>query len=157
MAQDKYATWYSKQEAAQRLGISERTLERKIEAGEISTAQRRIPGRKPMTVCSPADVDRLAEATAQPVVETLPAEETLPVRQTKTKSVAGAAAASPAALLQVLAANLDRTPKLYLTLEEASAYTGLTQAYLMRKIQAKEVPAVRDVSWKIRRSELDKL
>jgi excisionase family DNA binding protein len=46
---------------------------------------------------------------------------------------------------------------LYLTLEEASEFTGLSFEYLERLIQEQKVTAVDDGGWKIRRSDLESL
>lgn len=47
--------------------------------------------------------------------------------------------------------------RLFLSLAEASRYTGLSAALLARKIRLGELPALRDRAWKIRKSDLDKL
>jgi hypothetical protein len=46
---------------------------------------------------------------------------------------------------------------LFLDLKAASAYSGLIQAYLRRQIDEGALKAVRDVGWKVRRHDLDKL
>ncbi len=48
-------------------------------------------------------------------------------------------------------------PKVYLTLEEASAFSGLSYEYLERLIQDQAVTAVDDGGWKIRRRDLESL
>ena len=48
-------------------------------------------------------------------------------------------------------------PRLYLTLEEASAFSGLSFEYLERLIQEQKVTAVDDGGWKIRRIDLESL
>jgi hypothetical protein len=45
----------------------------------------------------------------------------------------------------------------YLTLADASAEKGLSQAYLRRQIAAGTLPAVRDRGWRIRRRDLESL
>ena len=47
--------------------------------------------------------------------------------------------------------------KLYLTLEEASEFSGLSFAYLERLVQERRVTAVDDGGWKIRRVDLESL
>lgn len=48
-------------------------------------------------------------------------------------------------------------PGLYLTLAEASAFSGLSYKYLERLIQEQKVTAIDDGGWKIRRSDLERL
>jgi hypothetical protein len=48
-------------------------------------------------------------------------------------------------------------PKLYLTLEEASQFSGLSGAYLQKLIQEKRLTAVHDGGLKIRRADLESL
>ena len=48
-------------------------------------------------------------------------------------------------------------PRLYLTLEEASAFSGLSFEYLERLIEEQKITAVDDGGWKIRRTDLENL
>lgn len=48
-------------------------------------------------------------------------------------------------------------PRLYLTLEEASAFSGLSFEYLERLIQEQKLTAIDDGGWKIRRRDLENL
>ena len=48
-------------------------------------------------------------------------------------------------------------PKLYLTLEEASEFSGLSFEYLVQLVQEQKLTAVDDGGWKIRRSDLESL
>lgn len=51
----------------------------------------------------------------------------------------------------------SQTQKLYLTIQQAAAYSGLSQAYLKRAIAAKTLPAIRDRGWRIRKKDLEAL
>lgn len=58
------ASWPTKLEAAHKLGIDVRTLERKhIASGQIEVRERRRDRKRPEPVCNPADVERLKPAT----------------------------------------------------------------------------------------------
>lgn len=48
-------------------------------------------------------------------------------------------------------------PKLYLTIEEASEFSGLSLEYLERLVQEQKVTAIDDGGWKIRRADLESL
>src|SRR5713101_8121447 len=54
-----FSQWIPKQDAAEQLGYSYRTLERKIIKLKLRTAQRDVPGRHPITVLHPADFEKL--------------------------------------------------------------------------------------------------
>ena len=45
--------------------------------------------------------------------------------------------------------------RLFLTIPEAAVMTGLTQAYLQNAIDEGTLPAIKDVSWKMRRDDLE--
>jgi len=48
-------------------------------------------------------------------------------------------------------------PRLYLTLEEASDYSGLSAEYLVQLVQEQRLTAVDDGGWKVRRADLEAL
>ena len=47
--------------------------------------------------------------------------------------------------------------ELFLTLDEAVEYTGLTRAFLKRAIGEGVIEAIKDRSWKVRRSDLEEI
>jgi excisionase family DNA binding protein len=49
------------------------------------------------------------------------------------------------------------TEKLFLTVREACELSGLSRALLVRRIKSGELAALKDGSWKIRRSDIEKL
>jgi excisionase family DNA binding protein len=48
-------------------------------------------------------------------------------------------------------------PRLYLTLEEACEYSGLSYEYLVQLVQEQKLTAIEDGGWKIRRADLESL
>ena len=48
-------------------------------------------------------------------------------------------------------------PALFLNLREAAGYTGLTEAFLRRKIDCGELPAIKDRGWKLKREDLRRI
>jgi excisionase family DNA binding protein len=75
---DNYEQWLTIEEASQKTGISKRTLQRKLEKGEIRKAHRNIPGGKPLPILNPADIEALTQQTLKPV----PVPKDLVPRQT---------------------------------------------------------------------------
>jgi predicted DNA-binding transcriptional regulator AlpA len=125
------ATWISKPEACKLTGLSLKTIERLVTAGKIRMAYRRVPGRRPLAVLNPVDLETLAPQPAQPV--------TLPVKPVDVLSM----------LLQA-SSRVSLKDKLFLTVKEASELSGLSQAFLRRQIEAGSLPALRDVALKIK-------
>jgi len=64
---------------------------------------------------------------------------------------------SPAARMRTMGGPEDFRPRLFLSLPEASEYTGLSRALLRRKIRSGELAAIQDRGWRVRRSDLDKI
>src|SRR5438093_3269400 len=123
-------TWPSKFELVKELGLSERTLERKIAAGELRREFRNVPGRKPISIIHPDDAAKLKAVT----LEAIPAEKTQVARKPPqgdmTSLVAALTDAFVAALSKVQAiqpSEPKRAPhdKLWLSLKEAMQYSGL--------------------------------
>lgn len=56
----------------QRTGMSERSVYRAVTEGRLHTAQRPIPGRKPLTIYDPTDVEKLESANQNGRTQVLP-------------------------------------------------------------------------------------
>jgi excisionase family DNA binding protein len=147
-----FADWKPKMEIAAELGISERSLERLIQKNRIRRAYRRVPGRKPIAVLNPEDVAALKAETIEPTpTETL----------TEPRTDVAVRSPTPHAALNFLSSLLATVPQhpqaLFLTVKEASLYTGLSQAYLRRLIDDGTLKVVKDRGYRIRRRDLDQL
>jgi hypothetical protein len=131
-----FATWIPKQDAAEQLGYSYRTLERKIIKLKLRTAQRDVPGRRSIVIIHPADFQKLKE-------QTIPATPA-PIEEEDSKELAPYQALPPA-VRQFAASLLGTLPypprKLFLTLREAADYSGLPQTDLERLIETGELKA----------------
>lgn len=148
-----HENWMTKAEVRLKTGISERTLERKIQAGELRREFRNIPGRKPLAILNPEDVKKLTDKTLTPIPmkKSATGNSVVPGGMLKTDRadmMAFLAALSPARM------TVDK--KLYLTLKEAVEYSGLPLTYLKRKIQENVIPAVKISGWRIRREDLER-
>ena len=142
--EDQFNGWLTKAEAAQKTGISERTIERLVARGEIRQSYRHIPARRPITILHPEDIDKLKQKTLPPV-------PTPPINGALTKSMV-----------------TDRfnflTPprvaikdKIFLTIDEAAELSGLPKAHLRRLIADESLPAIKAHGWRIRRADIEKL
>jgi len=176
-----YSTWHTKQQAADAIGVSTKTVEQLAKDRRIEQAAWRPQGRgAERAVYNPDDVARVAvERRPEAKAFVLPAVTT-PANGNGHPTSAGTAVAAtrnldrfnpagPEAARSFLEAMLtailaqrpatsessERSPALFLTVAEAAALTGLTQAYLLRAIEAGTLKAIRDRGWRIRRRDLE--
>lgn len=157
------SAWLTKDQAAEALHASVSTIERMIRRGELENAHRTTKGRKPETVCNPAQIAARIEQPSNPGYLTpgsasatgTPATASL-AQVTKTP---GPAQAPIQALLAALSqAIAPPRPAKYYTLEQAGKATGLSVQYLRRIIKAGSLSAIRDGRvWKIRERDLSQL
>jgi len=173
-----YSTWLTKQEAADRIGVTTKTVERFVQAGQIQQARWQRDGRGPLlAVYFPDDVDRIArERQPGPLPPFLvPKSAEVPtngngsgsdalVHIESTPDPSGIQLGRGDDLLHALTllmtkvmSETSQTSALFLTLQEASVASGLTQAYLRRACESGTLKAIKDRGWRIRRKDLEAL
>ena len=182
MSDPDYSTWLTKQQAADAIGVTTKSVERWVQAGQIQQARWRRPtGGPELAVYQPDDVARIAaERTPGPPAPFLmPTGAALPptngnghhpaalarvpsAERTLAEHLSASAPGQDLLTVLVTAAarvmsETSQKQTLFVTLQEASAVTGLSQAYLKRQIENGKLPAVRDVGWRIRRKDLEQL
>lgn len=144
------SNWLTTAQTCAALQISPRTLDNRCKAGTGPERQNRPRvGLKPEAVYRPEDVERLSSSKPHVMAESsalVPRAGVVPVSEIL--AMIKAADQRPSE-------QSPRPPALYLTLPEASAYTGLTMGFLRRLIAAGKLQAIQDVFLKVRRSELD--
>jgi excisionase family DNA binding protein len=145
-----YEDWLTKMEVRQRTGISERTLERKIQQKEIRREYRNIPGRKPLSILHPDDVKELIEKTLKPgpLTPTVSHAANNAVRPKVTPPDLAAFLAA----LKPPTVTLDK--KVYLSLQEAATFSGLPKSHLRQKLQQGVIPGVKLAGWRIKPADL---
>jgi hypothetical protein len=137
MEGENFADWIPKMQVADALGISERTLERLIQKNKIRRAYRRVPGRKPIAVLNPEDVAVLKAETTPAI----PPEALTESRSTSEIALRPTQTAALSFLSNLLAIVPQQPHALFLTLKEASNYSGLPQTDLERLIESGELKA----------------
>jgi len=174
-----FSQWLTKAQVAERLQVSTKTVETWAKEGQLEQAAWKRPeGGMPLAVYCPEDVDRIAaERHGGPATGFLvPATTgngnghgTIARREAQRPSEDGRAALALglsefAAALRLLASessqsseSASESARLFLTIQEASAVSGLSPTYLRRSIKAGTLKAVRDRGWKIRRTDLEEL
>lgn len=166
-----YSTWFTKQQAADAIGVSTKLIEQFAKEKKLQAAKWKRPeGGARVSVYHPDDVTRLRKERnpdAPPFV--LPAlgdEPEAPAGETNALAVHQ----SPIDFLQALAAALGSgsqnsekrsvriAERLFLTLPEAADYSGLPQAHLRRLMKDGKLIGLKTGSgWRIRRTDLEKL
>jgi len=160
--------WLTKAEAAKRLGRSPKTVQRLAHSHQITWRPCANGGNG--VEYNRADIDRIAQERPRgvsPVVLTAgppsngnghQAGQAIAVASPPREDLDGVPASVTAAVLAIasrVAVSMSTMSTVssgqYLTLAEASAEKGLSQAYLRRQIVAGTLPAVRDRGWRIRR------
>lgn len=154
MQPKKYADWFTKQEAAQRIGISVKTVERLADAGKLQQKMRPRPGGTDVAVFHPNDVEREASeraATAgKPFVMppgTAPAGAIVPAAP-QTLAVPLPAVPPPAvrsidtAAVRLALLSVRHVP-LWMRYDEAVAFSGLSESRLRELVKAGEIKTER--------------
>lgn len=177
MAEPDYSTWLPKQQAADAIGVSTKTLESMAKAGQLQQAfWRRPTGGPALAVYHPDDVARLAqERRPGPAPFVVPASQphasgnghangALVSIDTPGGFAPLPAGDDPIRLLFAAAlravTSQSSEKKCFLTLAEAEAASGLPRRELRRFIvEGKLVPVCgrSSRSWRIRRRDLEQL
>jgi hypothetical protein len=166
----KFSDWLTKEQAAKRLGVSVKTVERLAVDKKIQKRMRPRIGGSPLAVFHPGDVERLVsqQAVNEPFV--VPDESTAE----KENQIVPAAAAGLPAFVQALSSLsnqfaaggsrelplADLKEKRYLTIAEASRIDGRRKDIIRKLAKARGLihkalgPSRADL---IRRADLDKL
>jgi excisionase family DNA binding protein len=147
-------SWIAKSDVAKRTGLTERTIERKVKRGELRMATRDIPGRKPLPVFHPQDVERLTQKTLKPVP--LANGDIPKSRQVVSVSVRPKLTDRLPELVAV-AESTALTYRVYLTEKEAALFLGLSPTYVRRArkegtLEGFKIPGVR--GWRFHRDTL---
>lgn len=155
-----YSTWLTTSQTAAALKVTERTVARLVQRGKLHPKKVRIPGRQDTPLFDPAEIatylgtDEPEQFALEPKKAALPVAVPAPPPAT---ADAGQLAAFLAMLADQITARISQTvsgqlaerdtrvpisQRLYLTLAEASAYTGLPRGYLQQLIDAGQLRAV---------------
>jgi excisionase family DNA binding protein len=175
MTPPDYTDWLTKPQAAEAIGVSTKTIEAWAQAKKLQQAFRPQAHGPALAVYHPDDVARLAsERQRSPLAPFVVPVPDAARGNGQALAVPAATTAGEELLRQFLGALVhavssattseksEKSPsessqKSFLTIREASALTGLSQAYLRRAIDDGTLPAVHDRGWRIRRKDLEQL
>ena len=150
-----YEEWPTIDEVSEKTKLSKRSIQRRIESGELTKGSRNVPGRRPLTVVDPQDVEKLTQQTLTPVPVPRPREP----RQSELAQALVALASTVTPRHGDTGANgaVPVERKIFLTLKEAVAFSGLTEAHLRRLLKSKRLKCVMSGGYRLRRTDLERL
>jgi hypothetical protein len=157
-------SWPTKKAAAEYLGLAEKTLDRMAERGEIQKGLRRQPGRPPVVVFHPDDIER-AKQEREPEPFVLPTNGTNGTGR-ELQPLSQQQQTTAAALVQVLTAIADRIAEppaqqlkepFFLTMRQAREVSGLPPSYLREHFVESGRAVKTGRGWRIRRADLEQL
>lgn len=177
MTTPDYTTWLTKQQAADAIGVSTKTIEKLAQERKLEQAVWRPQNRgAARAVYHPDDVARMVQERRREAVpfvlpaggasngnghgaiaRTSPFSNFEEARQAMVAVVTDLAAAVRASLPAPPSETSHTSQKSVLTIPEAAAASGWTEAYLRRQIKAGTLKAEKDRGWKIRRKDLEAL
>src|SRR5262245_40625280 len=64
---ESFDVWLSKSKVMEKTGLTDRTLARKVNRGELGREFRNIPGRKPLPIFHPDYIAQLLQKTPTPI------------------------------------------------------------------------------------------
>jgi excisionase family DNA binding protein len=134
---ERGADWLTKQQAADALGVSTRTIQQLASEGKLRTLRRAVEGGPPISIYDPEDVAREKEKRAKLAVIPQPSPGEGDARQKQSVPL------DLIATLLLRRAIADDPPPMNLTLLEASALAGLPRKYLRAAVDAGALPAHR--------------
>ena len=126
---DKFADWKTQEEAAEILECSKKTIARMADQKKIQRVLRRVPGRKPMPVFNPDDIEALRVKTVEAEPFHVGEQGSVP----EAKALARQPSQSEVDLLARLFADRNRSAvpveqKVFLNLKESAEYSGMPKA-----------------------------
>jgi hypothetical protein len=155
---DPHTDWRTLEEISAQCGLSTRTLRRRLEEPrkgvKIETDYRRLPGRKPLLIVSPATVKALVAEVLTP----------MPMRSTHRASASVTqrhrdAGMMPHGDIVALIQALQRPrfplpPRPWLTVKEAAEWSGLPENLLKKALREKKMSGFISRHWYVHSEDL---
>lgn len=143
------ATWLSSADVARELGVRPRTVIDMVQKGKLNPAKYQRPGMAggAISLFDPAEVSRLGDERVADRTEVVPVNGPGPVVRPRPQLLL------PGTVEPVPTLPIDR--KLFLTLEEAVAYTGLGKSHIAASVPGLALGPHRRMVY--RRAQLDQL
>ncbi len=152
LAKQNYDLWVTKDTAAEALGISVRSIERMVADGRLEQVHRNYPGRPPIALINPEDVKKASDM----MVSKATLLEGAGSRALSNVGQHLGPFAALAAHMAEFSQHYARERTLFLTLDAAATYSGLSKRLLRRSVKAGQLPAIRDRALKVHREQLER-
>jgi hypothetical protein len=148
--------WLTKGEVMKRTGLSDRTIDRKVEAGEIQMRQQTVPGRRPLPLYSPDDIERLIASSINSRPFIMPpdpgpsfSQQLVPMANNAVQEIG-----------RVLSGVGDVRKnafggRTYLTIKEAVEFTGLPANVLLTAVKEGEIKGRKAGKWYLQRQSIE--
>ena len=124
--------WLTKQQAADAIGVSTKTVEKLAKDGLLQQAKQARPGKPALVVYHPEEVEQQRQARSEEgqafVVPDVPAVR--PLAPGGMVRVGTGEKSGVAALVAALRTTVGPQDKLFLTMDEATHYSGLPRTFL---------------------------
>lgn len=155
-------TWPTKHEVMDKLGLSEKTIERRITEGALKKDFRIIPGRKPLPILHPVTVKELLDKKLDPLPQIV---KPSPPAKLKRDETAFSPTTLPDMLKTVIADVVKELAqsslwalknKHYLTVKEAVTLTGLSEDFIKERCRKGIIPSLKRGKYLIRRGDLER-
>jgi excisionase family DNA binding protein len=159
MTKPDLSSWYTTEEVMSKLRMSQRSVYRLRTEKRIGWARRREKGKQPEPVYNPADVDAI-QATLAPAPALLEAPAAANGAVATTRPAKAGVQDGFSQFMEFVQRGMAAqaavaAPRLFLTIEEASEYSGLSQLCLRRLCKEGAIPSIKDRSVKIPKAGLD--
>jgi excisionase family DNA binding protein len=167
MPKPDYSNWFTKQQAAEAVGVSTKTIEKLAQEKKIQQAFWKRPETgASVAVYHPDDVER-ERRERNPDLEpfAVPPRAKEEEQQTQALVVPNNDAGQLFKVLAAIASQSSQSApdvrtaeRLFLTIAEAARYSGLPRSYLKSLMTEGKLAAMKTgAGWRIRRSDLEKL
>jgi len=154
--------WLSIQETCARLGKAPKTVESMVTYNQISSKTVPRAGRKPERVYEARDVQRLLDEADERAKRVRPRPQALALGGTPKPTMLSLAPEDRAIARDIVAQFKPppAPPRLlpWITVAEAAAWSGLSEGYLLRRVEDKQIVGRKGGdhgSWRILRASLD--
>lgn len=152
--------WLPVEEVEQILQVSRKTVNKYAREGvtidgerfKLRKQARRFPGRPPLPVYHPEDVEKVRRATVP--IRRVPDQATSVPMVARPNPSPGHIAGLPMIGFS-RPAEVCVSDKLYLSLKEASAYSGLSTRHLSELLRDNRIHGFKRAGWKVQRASLE--
>jgi len=148
--------WVTKDVARELTGMSESTLERRVKEGALRRDYQARPGRKSEPVYAREDLDGLKKSKTPIVLKTEPRKPLWDVNE-KLPVISPSQQITKSPFQQTIIPSVPLDKKLFLTMPEAVAYSGLPRSFLFEKAKTGTLRFLKAGRYFVSRHDLEEM